>query len=423
MNIFKGLLFLSCMSVVHAHAQSADDLNKQAKTLYDAKQYLPSARLYAQANAATTSRNARKSIAYNCACSYALAGNTDSAMYFLEKAVKEYRWLNLAHLQQDSDLDALHQLPAFKKLVTYMEENKITTTDPAQAQLITTDIDRFWKAYDLANGKSIDEQKKIYQQYYLDTASYGLQDYFDYKIRSLDMFVKTHEKLNKFYGSIKGNTLKIATQKPMIISYFKKLKEIYSDAVFSPIYFVIGAFSSGGTSSDNGLLLGADMNAYGPGIDTSQLSLWQRNNLGRVENFPVIVAHECIHFNQGNIKEDTTLLCASLVEGMADFIAELMSGKILNDRQHKWAKGKEYQVWKDFEKEMYLRRARNWIANSDQETPDHPADLGYYMGYQICKAYYDKAADKKQAVYDILHIKDSKAFFDASGFREKMEKK
>ena len=45
---------------------------------------------------------------------------------------------------------------------------------------------------------------------------------------------------------------------------------------------------------------------------------------------------------------------------------------------------------------MYLDRAYNWIANSEQETDDKPADLGYWVGYQICKAYYEQATNKKK---------------------------
>ncbi|RZK92405.1 MAG: hypothetical protein EOO98_03275, partial [Pedobacter sp.] len=88
--------------------------------------------------------------------------------------------------------------------------------------------------------------------------------------------------------------------------------------------------------------------------------------------------------------------------------------KTANERLHVWAKGKEKQVWTDFSKEMYLNRAKNWIANADQETADKPADLGYWIGYQICKAYYNQAVDKNQAVADMLNIKDYKAFYKTS---------
>jgi hypothetical protein len=64
---------------------------------------------------------------------------------------------------------------------------------------------------------------------------------------------------------------------------------------------------------------------------------------------------------------------------------------------------------------MYLKREYNWIANSDQETADKPADLGYWVGYQICKAYYDKSPDKRKAISNMLNIKDYKEFYAKSG--------
>jgi uncharacterized protein YjaZ len=58
----------------------------------------------------------------------------------------------------------------------------------------------------------------------------------------------------------------------------------------------------------------------------------------------------------------------------------------------------------------------NWIANGQQETPTKPCDLGYYVGYRIVQAYYNKAADKKQALAHILTLRDPKAFLAESGY-------
>ena len=38
------------------------------------------------------------------------------------------------------------------------------------------------------------------------------------------------------------------------------------------------------------------------------------------------------------------------------------------------------------------------------------------MGYQICKTYYNKMADKQKAISDILNIDDFKRFFEESGY-------
>jgi hypothetical protein len=41
------------------------------------------------------------------------------------------------------------------------------------------------------------------------------------------------------------------------------------------------------------------------------------------------------------------------------------------------------------------------------------------MGFKISEAYYNNAADKKQAVRDLLIVKDCKAFLNASRYAEK----
>lgn len=57
----------------------------------------------------------------------------------------------------------------------------------------------------------------------------------------------------------------------------------------------------------------------------------------------------------------------------------------------------------------------NWLYQGNRAT-GRPADLGYWMGYKIAKAYYDKATDKRTAVKEILRFTDSKAFLEASGY-------
>jgi uncharacterized protein YjaZ len=57
-----------------------------------------------------------------------------------------------------------------------------------------------------------------------------------------------------------------------------------------------------------------------------------------------------------------------------------------------------------------------WMYQGDRAPPGRPADLGYWMGYKISKAYYDRTADKRAAVKEILLFRDPKAFLAASGY-------
>ena len=44
--------------------------------------------------------------------------------------------------------------------------------------------------------------------------------------------------------------------------------------------------------------------------------------------------------------------------------------------------------------------------------------LGYFMGYRIAQAYYERAPDKKTAIRDILRVKNAEDFLERSGYAE-----
>ena len=63
------------------------------------------------------------------------------------------------------------------------------------------------------------------------------------------------------------------------------------------------------------------------------------------------------------------------------------------------------------------------IANmlTGGKTPILPVQDLAHMGYKIAESYYKNALDKKQAVRDILEIKDFKEFLKASRYEEKFQ--
>ena len=57
-------------------------------------------------------------------------------------------------------------------------------------------------------------------------------------------------------------------------------------------------------------------------------------------------------------------------------------------------------------KYIYLRGEisfDNWLYNGE-ESKKRPADLGYYIGYEICKAYYENSKDKPKALIEIIEL-------------------
>ena len=46
-----------------------------------------------------------------------------------------------------------------------------------------------------------------------------------------------------------------------------------------------------------------------------------------------------------------------------------------------------------------------WLYAQREIAGQKVSDLGYFVGYQICKHYYQKAKDKKQATSHMLELK------------------
>jgi len=292
-------------------------------------------------------------------------------------------------------------------------ESKVNR-DPDAARLITTDIDHFWKAYDDAKS---DYCLGVFQREYFDKGSEGLKAFKRLRIDQCS-FIETLAGHPRYYASIRESTFKVKTMEGPIRASFRKFKAMYDHAVFPSVYFLIGCLNAGGTPTDTGLLIGTEM--YGRTTDTpkDELSDFLKQVLQPVDQLPHIVAHEFTHYQQKYPADAQTLLAQSIKEGSADFIAELISGRHINTRLHAYGNPRERELWEEFKTEMNGRRYGNWLYNG-LTAKDRPADLGYYVGYKICEAYYRNASDKKQAIKDILEIKDFGQFLQTSKYEKK----
>lgn len=317
-------------------------------------------------------------------------------------------------------------------LVTIFSVNSIPAQDsksagltlnqnPEKAEIVTSDIALFWRAYDMAKPEN---NLVIYRDEYFKKGSVGLQEFLRSKIGNSCNLVTAIDAAPKYYVALRAQSAKIENYKPQMLASFKKLKEIYPDALFPNVYFLIGRMNAGGTATLKGLLIGFEM--YGKTDDASvaELSGWKKSSVGKVERIPFIVAHELVHYQQKNAHltslfgGEVSLLGKSLSEGSADFIGKLISGDNDNPQLHEYGNPREKQLWLEFKKEMNGNDESNWLYQGDK-AKDKPADLGYYVGYKIAESYYNKAKDKKQAIKDILEIKDFNAFLQASGYDEK----
>jgi len=264
-------------------------------------------------------------------------------------------------------------------------------------QLVTSDITLFWSVYNAANGKPTAKQL---QKDYLDQGSAGLKGFIPMRIVSGKYLAKRVQAYHNQYQKARPYTERIPTLADTIRRQLWAFREWYPAATYPPIYFVIGAHNSGGTTFRGGLIVGAEM--FG---DSS-------NRLG-FETLDETVAHEWVHFQQ-RYPNDRSLLAQSIREGSADFLSELITGGKKPQGPYTYGFANEQALWKEFSSRMHESDWKDWLYGGGRT--DRPADLGYWMGFVITRAYYQKATDKQKAIAEILNIRDFKAFLAASGY-------
>ncbi len=286
--------------------------------------------------------------------------------------------------------------------------------DPDAARLVTSDIPNFWRVFDRA---SLTSAADLFQREYLDAGSLGLHDFTRSRIQTGRGLAATVAARPRYYAAIRQNMMALdATPsiKESVRQAFRGLKALYPEAVFPDVYFLIGRLNSAGTTSSNGLLIGVEMNARDPGTPVEELSNWERAVTGQIANLPHIVAHELVHVQQqGNTAE--TLLAQALREGSADFIGEMISGGTINRVQRSYGDDHERALWEEFSAVMHGTDTSHWLFQGDRSI-DRPADLGYYVGYKICEAFYQRATNKPDAVRRIVQVTDADAFLRQSNY-------
>ncbi len=284
--------------------------------------------------------------------------------------------------------------------------------DPDAARIVTDDVTRFWEAYDASTPET---RVAALQMHYIDQGTPGLEGFLPQRIISAEALAQTIDQNALYYLSTRESTLQIAALEPAIRSAFHQLKARYPDAVFPDVYFVMGRMNSGGTTGRNALIIGAEMYGMTESFPKDSLSAWHRAVLAPPEHIPAIVAHELIHYQQPFTVGRSSLLEASIREGAADFVAELISGQHINEHVHAWADPREDTLWEAFRARMHEDDYTGWLYDGNA-AEDRPADLGYWMGYKIVQAFYEQSADKTAALREILRHRDAKDFLRKSNY-------
>lgn len=283
--------------------------------------------------------------------------------------------------------------------------------DPDAARYVTDDLPRFWAAYDARESLGAE---RAFDSLYLRVGTPGLKDFARLRFKDAATIARVVAARPVYYASIRESTAKIAQQETAVRAAYRRLAALYPDAVFPDVYFVVGALSTGGTTSESGLLIGAEMYGRTTEDKLEKMGAWHLDVLAPVERLPAIVAHELCHYQQG-LQNASTLLERALREGSCDFVGELLSGLQLTHKAAEYGRAHEHALWEEFRAKMDGTDVNGWLYGGTNQA-DRPADLGYFIGYQIAKAWFAKQPDQTVALRTLFALRDVKQLVAQSGY-------
>ena len=263
------------------------------------------------------------------------------------------------------------------------------------------DVDLFYRIYDAAKGRPTAEQL---QRDYLDQGSEGLRTLARLRNVTGERMAAAIAKSPQFYEEARGCASHLPRVRARLGAALKRLQRLYPEARLPPVTIAVG----------RGKPVGVGGPATGVQIGLEALCATRYLNPDVEDRFVFVIAHEYVHVQQDPVlseREDLTVLEASLVEGAAEFVGELIAGRTAYPRPA--TAGREHEIETAFVADQDDRDLTRWVYNG---TAEKPGDLGYWVGYRIARTFYRKAADKRAALRDILQMKDAKAFLAKSGW-------
>ena len=279
----------------------------------------------------------------------------------------------------------------FLIISNYLFRQNNFSESPLNAVFETNDTKIFWSAFD-----KMEKTKENPFRDYVLKGSAGVKAFTPNRILNADSLFAMVKRRKVDYELTRNVLDGISTKEKKVRAIYSALKYWYPNAKFPPVYFVYGRFNSGGTvSKTDGIIIGTE----------------KLNNLDGITG---LIAHELIHYQQ-NLTEEETLLRQCLLEGGADFMGELISGEQINQLYFNYGEKNKERLYNEFVKKLKQKDYQDWLYGTSKKD-DRPNDLGYWIGYKIVEAYFNKQTDKHKAIYEIMNIKEPFKFLKESGF-------
>lgn len=267
------------------------------------------------------------------------------------------------------------------------------------------DVERFYRLFDAAHGRPTAQQL---QDEYLDAGSSGLHVLARLRNVTGARMAEAIAARPEIYEGARRCAAVLPRVRLRLSAAFDKLADLYPRARFPPVTIAVGRGRPVGVGGqDTGVQIGLEALCAATSL-----------NPNVEDRFVYVIVHELVHVQQPPESDAPTVLQASIMEGVAEFVTELICGQVAYFHLAGVVAGREAEIEASFLVDIDNRELSAWLYNT---TPQNAGDLGYWVGYRIAKAHYRRSGEKSQAVREMIEVVDAKAFLAASGWRPGMK--
>jgi uncharacterized protein YjaZ len=280
-------------------------------------------------------------------------------------------------------------------------------TSPENKQLIVTDLIHFEEALNLLKPDS--DTIQILKTHYFDKGTPGLKEFVNRHGLTADLLKKAIISNKDIYEQIPSFIKTLDAFKEQLQEDLIQFQNTLPKPMYAPTYLLVGA--------NRGI---AQASFHGQLVTVTKV-------LNKPELLTKLIIHELSHFQQamamGGQKyvslysQPNNMLELCLREGGAEFLTFLITKEITQPKALKHIADNSNSLKKRFLSDLKAQDQSFWLWESLNQN-EYPKLLGYAMGFEICKSYYDRAENKNQAIKDILIMENAKQFMEKSQYFE-----